>query len=96
MSGDPRSPCYPIFEELKFIENLINGLDGGVVSWNTDETASDKVITDLKNLLLFCKMQSLSVAYDSSGLLNIACIFVIKLGNMTTHEISRAFYLNYS
>lgn len=66
MSGDPRSPCYPIFEELKFIENLINGLDGGVVSWNTDETASDKVITDLKNLLLFCKMQSLSVAYDSS------------------------------
>ena len=78
MSGDPRSPCYPIFEELKFIENLINGLDGGVVSWNTDETASDKVITDLKNLLLFCKMQSLSVAYDSSGLFKLFLYFCHK------------------
>ena len=28
--------------------------------------------------------------------LNFSCIFVIKLGNMTTPEISRAFYINYS
>ena len=68
VAGDPRSSCYNMFLELKFLINLVRGMaEGGedvTVTWNDDEAAA---VSGLKNLLTFCKDQAHSSAYDVGG-----------------------------